>query len=267
MQAHQVISLYKDSRRISFDVVCPDRTVRAVVLFLLTVGLALVMCHVTAAILNKVFATQATEILRDFFGLEREGSATTWFSSLQLAMIALVSGLLFVCERASESKAKNQTGWLGFSLLFLFLSLDEAAQIHERLDRILEALLLPAGHLPNSDLLATADGPMAYAYLILYVPVLVVVTILIKRFFASRVRHRATLVLMLAGLAGFALKLGFEPIEAWAGEATWFGHPVMFEIVILQMYALLLGETLILAALLNYLARLIKQISLSSRID
>ncbi|MBI3949926.1 MAG: hypothetical protein HY314_05675 [Acidobacteria bacterium] len=241
------ITQRKDTRVPRLSTLCPDRTVRATFLFLLILGGLLVVCHVVAGVANKIYANEVTAVLRDFFGLEREGSVTTWFSSLQLALMAVVCGVIFVGERASHSATKSSLVWLGFLLLFLFLSLDETAQVHERLDQILHALRTPVG--------ASAEGTTGvtiYSYLMLYVPVLAGVIAVMMRFFSHRVKNRASCFLLAAGLVGFAMKLGLEPIEAWAGDTTWLGHHIMFEIVILQVYALILGETLILIALLNH---------------
>jgi hypothetical protein len=246
--------------RRGFGALYPDPIVRAASLGLVTLGVLLIIGHVSAGVIHKIYSTEVTDILRDFFGLEREGSVATWFSSLQLALIAVSCGVIFVSEKVSGSTARYRLGWLGFLLLFLFLSLDETAQVHERMDRIVEALRKPAGGaaLAHPGLQAGMDGAADYLYLLVYVPVLAGVSLVLSRFFSRRVRDRGTRFLLLAGLLGFVVKLGLEPVEAWAGERTWMGHRLMFEVVILQMYGLILGETLILTAFLNYLAGLIK---------
>jgi len=248
-----------------FGILYPDPMARAASRCLVMLGVLLIICHVGAGVIHKIYSTEVTEILRDFFGLEREGSVATWFSSLQLALIATLCGVIFGYEKVTGSTARYRLGWLGFLLLFLFLSLDETAQVHERLDKIVEALQKPAGGtaLAQPGLPAGMDVAADYLYLLVYVPVLAGVSIVLSRFFSRRVKDRGTRFLLLAGLLGFVVKLGLEPVEAWTGERTWMGHRLMFEVVILQMYALILGETLILTAFLNYLAALIKPYRLS----
>lgn len=248
-----------------FRALYPDPLVRAISLGLVTLGVVLIIGHVSVGVIHKLYATDVTEILRDFFGLEREGSVATWFSSLQLALIAVSCGAIFVSEKGTGSTVRYRLGWLGFLFLFLFLSLDETAQVHERMDRIVEALQTSAGGtaLAHSGLRAGMDVAADYLYLLIYVPVLAGVSLILARFFSRRMKDRWTRCMLLAGLLGFAVKLGLEPVEAWTGERTWMGHRLMFEVVILQMYALILGETLILTAFLNYLAVLIKPYRLS----
>jgi hypothetical protein len=65
-----------------------------------------------------------------------EGGALTWFSSVQLVVLGLVSFaiyLLFGLPPASSSKVNGfRVVWLVLTLAFAFLSVDERFQIHER---------------------------------------------------------------------------------------------------------------------------------------
>jgi len=241
----------------------PDRTARVVALFLLTLIVTLVLCHVGASALNESYHTEGTEILRDFFGLEREGNVPTWFSSLQLALIGVVCGVTFLAEKASGSMRKYALFWLGLSLLFLFLSMDETAQFHERLDEVVGLLSKTAdGATVNQ---GTKESPIFF-YLLLYVPGLGAVSAALIGFVFRRVKDRATRVLFVAGLIGFALKLGLDMLTPWAMKTVWFGHRIAAPAVILEMSVLLLGEMLILTSLFNYLIALIHKLSLRSSV-
>lgn len=237
----------------------PDRLVRRMAAVLLVVIAMLVLCHVMSALVNKVYPNDTTAVLRDFFGLEREGSVTTWFSSLQLALIGLTCGGLFLSERVQRAPLGQTIGWLGLASVFLFLSLDEAAQVHERLDQVLSIYSRQIGVATVTAI--TTDhafiqdvGLAAYSYMLLYVPVFVAVLYISRRFIARRGASRATQALWLAGFLGFAVKLGLEPFEAWLWQTVLLGHNVMVEVVIIQMTGLLMGEALILTALISHVA-------------
>lgn len=66
------------------------------------------------------------------FDLDCEGSLGTWFSSVMLGMTALVCWLVFSVRR---HKADDYHGryrlWLWAGLVFLVMSIDEAASLHE----------------------------------------------------------------------------------------------------------------------------------------
>ncbi|MCS6803964.1 MAG: hypothetical protein RMM98_02425 [Acidobacteriota bacterium] len=235
-----------------------DRVVKQTLTVLLTTTAALVLCHVMAALVNNIYPSDATAVLRDFFGLEREGSVTTWFSSLQLALIGLTCGGLFISERLRSVSVAHAVGWLALAVVFLFLSLDEAAQVHERFDQVLSMYSRQLGvatvtAITTDHVFIQDVGLAAYSYMLVYVPVFVGVLYLSRRFIAGRGASRATQALWVAGFLGFAVKLGMEPFEAWLWQTVWLGHNVMVEVVIIQMAALLVGEALILTAVLGHL--------------
>ena len=60
------------------------------------------------------------------FSLALDGNIPTYFSSLLLAMAALLLYLIYRNERQSK------THWLLLSFLFIFLSIDESTQLHEQ---------------------------------------------------------------------------------------------------------------------------------------
>jgi hypothetical protein len=61
--------------------------------------------------------------------LDRENNIPTWFSS---ALLATASVLLFFIARAkAELREPHVRYWLGLALVFLYLSVDETASLHE----------------------------------------------------------------------------------------------------------------------------------------
>jgi hypothetical protein len=79
---------------------------------------------------NRLSGTPFVKVNR-LLDLNGEANLPTWFSSMQWAAAA---GLLaFVFLRRHERRAAAVFATLGVSLLFLLLSVDEVAQIHEKL--------------------------------------------------------------------------------------------------------------------------------------
>lgn len=241
----------------------PERSVRIVVAVLLCIQILLVIFHSGGMVLYKVAPSEVTAIVREFFGLSNEGNAPTWFSSLQLTLIAFACAAMYWAERRRTSTSKHRIAWLGFGLLFLSLSFDETAQFHERLDWVM------SGGRPSDDVSAGdgANGPLFYRYLIVYLPILGTLGVVMARFVAARFEHRPTVALFLAGMACLATKLAFESVEKWSLSTVWFGHHVIVEAVIAEMSFLFLGATLILTALLNHLFTLVKSSPASLRVS
>lgn len=65
------------------------------------------------------------------FNLNSERNIPTWFSTILLFTISLIS---FFLSKISVNQLHSRNFWIVFSCVFCFLSLDEAACIHEILD-------------------------------------------------------------------------------------------------------------------------------------
>jgi len=71
------------------------------------------------------------------FDLVNEATLSSWYSAVALLFSAVLLGMIAHSEWRTDGKDARH--WTGLALLFLYLSLDEAAQIHEMmtlLDRI-----------------------------------------------------------------------------------------------------------------------------------
>ena len=69
------------------------------------------------------------------FDLRSEQSLSTWYSTLALAFSALL--LLVIYRAKSASGDPLSRHWLGLAAIFLFLSADEAALIHEKVSLLI----------------------------------------------------------------------------------------------------------------------------------
>jgi hypothetical protein len=87
------------------------------------------------------------------FDVNSEGNVPTWFSSSLLLGCAVVAGLLAATARRAGDR--DVRGWAGLAALLYLLSLDEAAELHERLGG-------PAGALLGG----AARGPLRFAWVL-----------------------------------------------------------------------------------------------------
>ena len=115
-----------------------EEAIRRVLLWLtLAVGL------LTAAGVFSVFWSQiplddfhlaeARESFVRLFALDREANVPTWFSSSILLASAAFLGWIAMNRRARQASFWRH--WATLAFVFLFMSLDETAQIHEMLTR------------------------------------------------------------------------------------------------------------------------------------
>lgn len=85
----------------------------------------LVVAYGSTFFLRKWFSAEWT----GFFNLNEEGTIPAWFSSLQLAIIGLIP--ILSIKQLSKPFILPPFLLIGFGVLFLFLSVDEFAAIHE----------------------------------------------------------------------------------------------------------------------------------------
>jgi hypothetical protein len=156
-----------------------------------------------------------------FVDMNREAAIPTWFSTVQLFTISV---LLLFLARASKQLRKYL---ILFGLGFMFLSMDEAAVIHEKISD-------SARRLEWQWLLSLTFGGSHQAWMIPYLVLALIVILFCYRFFIlawQSFRHEALIVaagLAIFGVGGIGLELlGFyfedHPSEtpyAWsvAGE-------------------------------------------------
>jgi len=67
--------------------------------------------------------------LVDIFDTDREGNVPAWYSSATLLVCSILLALIASARKANGVSLWHY--WLGLSVIFLFLSLDEGASIHE----------------------------------------------------------------------------------------------------------------------------------------
>lgn len=71
------------------------------------------------------------------FDLDQEANLPTWFSSSLLFSVALASLIIVRLSSKVKDLVKRRSFWLGFSLISIYLSLDEASGLHELLSTLL----------------------------------------------------------------------------------------------------------------------------------
>lgn len=76
--------------------------------------------------------------LVDFFDVSSETSLPTYFSSINLLVGAILTGVVALLSRQQDSKLFPY--WALLALLFAYMSIDEAATVHEKFVSFYEAL-------------------------------------------------------------------------------------------------------------------------------
>lgn len=158
----------------------------------------------------------------------REEGFITYVSCMQLAIAAIVAGQIFVMTKQTENRelAKSRNFWLFSSLGLLFLGLDDAFEIHERLDLWLHDLL----NIRETMLTDLADDLIVGGYLVLFLVYILSQWQTIKLFKSSFVFFKggfilaiAMIILDIASNNNFFASLIFNDSDLVRASRQWLG--------------------------------------------
>lgn len=161
-------------------------------------ALALNLIGLAARALEKLLGYDNTVFVR-FVDVSREANITSWFSSVLLLIGALL--ILLIARLKNLEKDTFARHWAFMAYVFFFLSLDEAARIHEATIEPLRTFL-------------NTSGIFYYAWVIIAIPVLLILTIFYAKFVFSlpgktRNQFIFAAVLFLSGALGLEMLGGF----------------------------------------------------------
>jgi amino acid transporter len=180
------------------------------------------------------------------FSLDHEANVPSWFSSALLLTAAAL--LALVALDALASKARWGRHWAGLSVVFVVLSLDETAEIHERIGSWLRAHL----HL---------HGPLHYAGVIPALALALFVGITYVRFL--RALPRATLLGILVAAAIYITgAAGVEAASGWWAEGHGSGSTALLLVSTVEENLEMVGTLFFILVVLAYFARLGRSVAL-----
>ena len=206
-------------------------------LSLMAVAALLAIAHICAMIARYIIGDDFVFGLVDMFDLNLENNVPTVFSTFILLTSAI---LLTIISRHARAIKHNARYWMWLAIIFIFLSVDENASLHELfIDPIQE--ILPSG------------GIMYVGWLIPYGLVTLVIGLLYLRFLWS-LPARTRNLFILSGSLYISGAIGFELLGGWyllpRNEIEDFPYSM---IVMAEEFLEMSGIILFIYALLDYL--------------
>jgi hypothetical protein len=132
------------------------------------------------------------------FNLNTERSIPTFYSAVALLSS---SGLLFFITFIHKNNGCNYLGWLGLSIIFMFLSVDEITSIHESLGPILRGSF-------------SVSGFLYFAWVIPYGLALIIFFVTYLKFLLRLPKN----IMMLFVVSGGVFILGAIGVESFGGR-------------------------------------------------
>lgn len=187
------------------------------------------------------FAIEEKEPFQNFFirlfDFNQEANIPSFFSSLMLLTASL---LLFLIYRIERKEGRKSLGWLGLALIFIFLTLDEATQIHEFLIGFFRKNFGFSGYL-------------YYAWIVPYTMVLLLLAVVYVPFF-RRLKQSMFFIMMVSGAIFISGSVGMEMLGGDTIENEGFGLRYMVFYSIEETLEMI-GVSLFIFGLLRFLSR------------
>jgi hypothetical protein len=215
---------------------------RRVAFILMAIAVCLSLVSITAEYvetrLGRDAASAQTQIL-DLFSVNAEESIPTWYSA---TLLLLAGGILAVITAVKQSSRDPHTFyWAGLGVIFVYLSIDESAAIHE----ILSEPLHQAFH---------TSGLLAFGWQLAAVPLLLIIGLLYLRFL-MHLPPRTRGLILLAGALYVGGALVIDALSA-ANLANSGMMLLYLAIGTVEELCEMLGVSLFIYALLAYMTQM-----------
>jgi hypothetical protein len=176
----------------------------------------------------------------DLLSVNAEATIPTWYATVLLFISSML--LAFIAVIKGKNKGPYTGYWVGLAAIFLYLSIDEGAVIHEIFSDPLQEAFNPTGYL-------------TFAWLMVFVPLVILFALLYLRFL-FRLPPRTRKLFILAG----ALFVGGAVfVEAISANRYYLDAGASFPylaIATVEEFMEMLGVVVFIYALLSYMAAL-----------
>jgi hypothetical protein len=236
------------------------RVLIAIVLFLTLAGLGV-------RFIKYILGDEGLLSLLRLFDVGEEASIPTWYSSFTLLLSSVLLAVIAAAKR--ERRDRYTLHWLGLSVIFLFLSMDEVLRAHEAL-----------GGQEIQPLLSRFLGfsPSGFIYFFWVVPgaAFVLVFVLAYLRFLVRLPKQTRRLFLVAGTLFVLGALGFEMLSARIAseydKETWQNLGGIPKIIVgiqtsIEEFLEMLGASVFVYALLSYMGSYMKELTIRIRID
>lgn len=206
--------------------------------------------YVLANILGMRSSTAPARLL-DLFSVNLEESIPTWYSSINLFLAASLLGWIAITRRLN--RAPYSRYWAGLALIFLYLSMDEGAAIHESASGPLRRAF-------------NTSGFFEFGWLLLGIPLVLLFGLLYFRFWWRLPGRTRTLFAIAGGLyiGGAIIIEGISASQYAVAGGSSFRY---LAIATVEETCEMLGVVIFIYALLDYLFAQDQRLLLQTRTD
>ncbi len=178
------------------------------------------------------------------FDVNIEGNIPTYYSSMTLLFCSILLGVIAYAKKINGGEYIFH--WRMLSFIFLYLSLDEAAGLHDLAGRLLGSAL-------------DTRGVLYYAWVIPGTVLVVITGLAYLRFLAdlpAKTRH----LFLVAGTLFVGGALGMELAEGWFDDLHGVGNITTAMLTTVEEFCEMIGIVVFIHALLSYISLYVEDV-------
>ena len=190
----------------------PDRLLWWLIPGLVTIELAIVMMDALISELGWV----SVGAVQRFFNITREDGLANFFSSFQMLGVGVVLVLITLVVRSQTRGSKSMLvwGWGLIAALFIYMGIDDATALHERIGTLFSELVTaPDGRADPGFMGQLYDKFPSYSWQLVLGPFVAAAGIFVIAFLTRQLPSLRLKVLMLVAFGLFAMAIGMDFIE------------------------------------------------------
>lgn len=213
------------------------------IITLVIVVLALNAISFVGRTVEYFLGIKETTALVRLFHIGEEGNITTWYSALSLLFCAILLAIIGYAKKETADPFTRH--WNVLALIFLYISLDEAASIHEITMRPLQTMF-------------NASGIFYFGWVIIAIPLVLLFSVMYLKFLLHLPRTFRRLFII-AGVLFVTGALGLELVEGYfySQELTRWG-PIVPLLTTAEEFLEMVGIVVFIYALISYLKQFMK---------
>ena len=188
-------------------------------------------------------------LIRILFDFELDSNITTWYSSITLFISSLLLWGIAIYKKGIKDSFSLH--WRFLAIIFAFLSLDEVAMLHERAGQVLDSLSS-----------VEFDGWLYFQWVLIGVPLTLIIALAYFKFIVHLPTKTRNLFI-LAGALFVGGALGLEILAGHRESLNPDSNLIYKLITTIEELWEKLGVMVFIYALLDYMAKYIKQIEIS----
>lgn len=153
--------------------------------------------------------------IRRMCNLAREDGLGSWFGTTQTFLVGLTAGVLYLLTRATPSSRRQRSGWLLLTLFFVYMAVDDGAEIHERMGTVFKTLNRNQTDTTGQLTLGAKllEYFPSYSWQIVFIPFFATMGIFMAVFTWLELKGTWGRILVLAAIGCFVIGVSFDYVE------------------------------------------------------